>query len=122
LVCFFKGLGNVAARMLATPPKDICIPASVIYELEFGLAISKLSQKRRLQLREFSSIVDIVPFGFKEAEAAALIRSCLEKAGRTIAPYDLLVAASAVSNNAVLVTHNHLAFSCIEGLKIEDWY
>jgi tRNA(fMet)-specific endonuclease VapC len=108
--------------MLSTPPRDIAIPTIVILEIEFGLAKSKSPRKRRLQLQEFLSTVAIIPFGIKEAQAAASIRADLESVGRPIGPYDLLIAASAVSNNAVLVTHNRKEFSRIQGLKIEDWY
>jgi len=121
LIYFFKGLGNVPTRMLSTPPRDIAIPAIVIFELEFGLAKSNSPRKRRLQLQELAATVDIVPFGIKEARAAASIRSDLESAGRPIGPYDLLIAASAFSNNATLVTHNQKEFGRIHGLKIEDW-
>jgi tRNA(fMet)-specific endonuclease VapC len=122
LIYFFKGVGNVPARLLSTPPTDIAIPTIVIVELEFGLAKSKSPHKRRLQLQEFSSSVAILPFGINEAQAAASIRADLESTGKPIGPYDLLIAASAVSNNAVLVTHNQREFSRIQGLKIEDWY
>ena len=122
LINFFKGVGNVPARLLSTPPRDIAIPAIVIFELEFGLAKSKSPRKRRLQLQEFAVTVDIIPFGIKEARAAASIRADLESIGKPIGPYDLLIAASAVSNNAVLVTHNQKEFSRIQDLKIEDWY
>jgi tRNA(fMet)-specific endonuclease VapC len=122
LIYFFKGLGNVATRMLSTPPREVAIPAIVIFELEFGLAKSKSPRKRRFQLQEFAAIVTIIPCGIKEVRAAASIRSDLERIGRPIGPYDLLIAASAFSNNATLVTHNQKEFVCIHGLKIEDWY
>jgi tRNA(fMet)-specific endonuclease VapC len=41
LIYFFKGLGKVASRLLATPPNEIGIPTIVIYELEVGIAKSK---------------------------------------------------------------------------------
>ncbi len=50
------------------------------------------------------------------------IRATLEKQGRPIGPYDVLIAATALSNNGVLVTHNMREFSRIEGLRIEDWH
>jgi tRNA(fMet)-specific endonuclease VapC len=46
----------------------------------------------------------------------------LEKRGISIGPYDILIAASALSNNWTLVTHNREEFERIDGLKIEDWY
>jgi tRNA(fMet)-specific endonuclease VapC len=57
--------------------------------------------------------------------AAALVygdmRAKLEKSGTPLENMDMLIAATALSNNAVLVSHNKKHFSKIKGLKIEDW-
>ena len=45
----------------------------------------------------------------------------LEKSGTPVGDMDLLIAASALSAGAVLVSHNISHFSGIKGLKIEDW-
>ena len=52
LVYFFKGVGKVAERFLATSPQDIAIPSIVLYELEVGIAKSVSPSKRRKQLNE----------------------------------------------------------------------
>lgn len=45
----------------------------------------------------------------------------MEFLGTPIRPYDLQIAAIALANNLILVTHNIREFSRVEGLKIEDW-
>jgi len=35
--------------------------------------------------------------------------------------YDLQIAAIALANNLILVTHNTREFERVEGLKLEDW-
>ena len=122
LIYYFKGIGNIATRLLATPPNDIGIPTIVLYELEVGIAKSVRPRKRKAQLQEFISLVNIIPFSYAEAECAADIRAKLEKKGRLIGPYDILIAASAMANNNILVTHNQREFQRIRGLKVEDWY
>ncbi len=122
LIYFFKGLGNVSKRLLATPPGEIAIPAVVIFELQVGIGKSTSPRKRIAQLQEITSLVNIIPFGQSEAKCAAGIRIKLEKQGNTIGPYDILIAASALANNSTLVTHNKREFERVKGLKIEDWY
>lgn len=122
LIYFFKGLGNVSKKMLAIPPADIAIPAVVIFELEVGIAKSTSPRKRIAQLRDLTSLVNILPFGQSEATVAAGIRVKLEKQGETIGPYDILIAASAIANKCSLITHNKREFSRVPGLKLEDWY
>ena len=122
LIYYFKGLGAVSKRFLATPPNEIAIPVIVIYELEVGIAKSTSPRKRKAQLEELSSVVNIIPFGYGEAQWAVKIRVKLEKQGMPIGPYDVLIAATALANNSTLITHNTKEFERIEGLKIEDWY
>ncbi len=122
LIYFFKGLGDVSNRLLATPPGEIAIPTVVIFELEVGIGKSTSPRKRIAQLQEITSLVNIISFGQSEAKCAAGIRIKLERQGIPIGPYDILIAASALANNSTLVTHNKREFERVVGLKIEDWY
>ena len=122
LIYFFKGMGNISTHLLDAAPKDIGIPAIVIYELEVGIAKSTSPDKRKLQLKQLASIVNILPFGLNEAKAAANLRANLEKKGTPIGPHDVLIAGTAVANAGTLVTHNTQEFSRISGLDLEDWY
>ena len=122
LIYFFKGMGNVPSRLLTTSPKDIAIPAIVIYELEYGIAKSSSPNKRQAQLNEIISLVTIVPFGYKEALSSAKIRAELEKKGTPIGPYDILIAATAMVHQGILVTNNLKEFSRVPKLKTENWF
>ena len=86
LIYFFKGLGGVADRMLATPPSEIAAPTVVVYELELGIAKSSAPARRRAQLDELLSAVSVLPFGRSEARVAASIRARLESTGTPIGP------------------------------------
>lgn len=122
LIYFFKGMGDVADILLSQAPKDIFIPSIALYELEVGIAKSTKPQKRRKQLESLISRINISSFGEQEAKAAAMIRADLESKGTPIGPYDTLIAGTALSNNATLVTHNTKEFRRVKGLNIEDWY
>jgi len=63
-----------------------------------------------------------LPFGLKEAKSAAEIRVNLEKTGRPIGGYDVLIAAIAITHGAILVTHNTQEFDRIKYLQVADWY
>ena len=122
LIYFFKGLGDVSKHMLAQSPSELAIPTVVLFELEVGIAKSTSPRKRKSQLQEITALVNILPFGITESKSAAQIRVKLEKQGLPIGPYDVLIAATALANNMILVTHNQKEFGRIESLKIEDWY
>ena len=122
LIYFFKGIGNVAETLLSKSPKDISIPSIVLYELEVGIAKSNNPEKRKKQLEVLTSRITVQPFTSREAKAAAMIRADLEKQGRPIGPYDTLIAGTALSINATLVTRNTKEFQRVSGLSLEDWF
>jgi len=122
LIYFFKGLGDVSKHMLAQSPSERAIPTVVLFELEVSIAKSTSPRKRKSQLQEITALVNVLPFGIAESKSAAQIRIKLEKQGLPIGPYDVLIAATALANNMILVTHNQKEFGRIESLKIEDWY
>ena len=122
VIYFFKGSGNVSQNLLSKSPKDIGIPTIVLFELEVGIAKSRFSRKRIKQLQDLIALVQVLPFGLKEARAAASIRAQLEKKGIGIGPYDILISGTALAHQATLVTHNTKEFSRIQKLQIEDWY
>ncbi len=68
----------------------------------------------------FNGFVSL-PFDDRASEATGTIRADLERQGTPIGPNDLLIAAIALANNAILVTHNSREFGRVARLKIEDW-
>ncbi len=118
----FKGLGDVSKHMLAQSPSELAIPAVVLFELEVGIAKSTSPRKRKSQLQEITALVNVLPFGIAESKSAAQIRVKLERKGLPIGPYDVLIAATALANNMILITHNQKEFGRIKDLRIEDWY
>ncbi len=122
VIYFFKGMGQVAERLLSTPPREVALPAVVLYELELGLAKSSSPERRRSQVDELVRRVTILPFGHAEAQVTARIRADLERAGEPIGPLDFLIAGTALANGATLVTHNTKEFGRVGGLSLEDWY
>jgi tRNA(fMet)-specific endonuclease VapC len=121
LIYFFKGIGSVADNLLAVSPKDIGIPAVVLYELEYGIAKSSSPRKRTRQLEELCALVDVLAFGNEEAKTSASIRAALEKKGTPIGPYDVMIAGTALSKQGVLVTNNTKEFRRVPKLQLIDW-
>lgn len=121
VIYYFKGVGGVAERLLATPPRDVSLPSIVVYELERGVLKSE-SAKRREQLATFLDAVTILPLGRAEAGAATRVSGALERRGLPIGPLDVLIAGTALAHGATLVTRNLREFSRVEGLELANWY
>jgi tRNA(fMet)-specific endonuclease VapC len=92
----------------------------VASELRFGARkrnLDNLTQRIEAILR---SIV-VLPFESPADDIYAEIRVYLEQRGTPIGPNDLLIAASALLNDCVLVTRNDREFSRVPGLIVENW-
>ena len=62
LIYFFKGIGKVEQNLFSKSPKDIGIPAIVLFELEVGIRKSKSPRKRIQELDDLISVVHVLPF------------------------------------------------------------
>ena len=92
-----------------------------VYELHCGLARAQDPAKERLKVDRFVSAVIELPLDRAAAEAAAGIRTELERLGQPIGPYDLLIAGQAIADGLTLVTNNVREFQRVSGLKLESW-
>ena len=112
---------QVVEHIKTLQPHQIKLSAISIAELEYGVSISRNRTRNRTALVHFASAFDIIEFNDKDAEVFGLIRANLERTGQIIGPYDLQIAAQAISRDLILVTNNTKEFIRIPDLKIENW-
>jgi len=115
---------QVRARLLQTLVDGtiVGIPSIVLYELWYGIKKSARPRENAANLSAFLAL-DVAPWPFEpeDAEAAGDIRAALERVGKPIEPYDILIAARARRRGATLVTANEHEFARVPGLETEDW-
>jgi tRNA(fMet)-specific endonuclease VapC len=101
---------------------EVGVSSVVLYELWYGVARSGRRRENAERLRVFlSGGVSVHSFTDEDAIIAGDLRATLETAGTPIGPYDLLIAAQALRNNATLVTANTAEFTRVPSLPWEDW-
>ena len=107
-----KGLSGRATKFLqAHANASFCI--SVISVTEFLEGFARTAEGERL-LRAYAR-VDV---DSKTAAQAAAIRRSLRLQGNLIGDFDILIAATALTESLPLVTRNMAEFSRIEGLEL----
>ena len=112
---------TVIDKIKTLKPSQIKLSSISVGELEYGVSKSINREKNRIALFDFISAFDILPFDDGDAEIYGLIRATLEKNGEVIGPYDMQIAAQAISNDLILVTNNEKEFKRIKNIKIENW-
>lgn len=112
---------TAVARLAAQQPENIYVCTVVQMELCYGAYRSAYPEQNLAILERFFSGFTVLPLDTPAARAAGRIRAELAALGTPIGPYDLQIAAIALANNLILVTHNTGEFSRVNGLQIEDW-
>ena len=120
VIAFFNGNKGILERIQAEIDR-ITLSALVIAELNYGAKASQKAKENLEKLDRFLDIVKVVPFNLECAKIFGTIKSKLRKLGKPTGEMDALIAATAISHKATLITGNRKHFENIEGLKIEIW-
>jgi tRNA(fMet)-specific endonuclease VapC len=114
---FRKRLRRVIAK-----GAEVGVSSIVLYELWRGVAHSGRRRENAERLRVFlAGGFTAHPFTEDDAAVAGDLRATLEAAGTPFGPYDLLIAAQALRNDATLVTTNVEEFARVPSLRWQDW-
>ena len=102
--------------------EQMWVPSVSGYELWYGVAKSVQAEANTQRLKMFlAGAVRVLEFGEEDARYAGEIRNTLERMGKPIGTYDLLIAGQAMARKMTLVTANAKEFGRVKGLVWEDW-
>ena len=90
-------------------------------ELLYGLALVPQATSLKKAVLAFLDYIPCLEWPVPAANYYAKSRCEQKLSGKPIGYMDTLIAAHAVAENLILVTHNTKHFEQIEGLKMEDW-
>ena len=99
---------------------ELYISVITYYELKRGLIASNTSAKLQALQVILHSYFEVVLMDFDMFERAAQIYADLKNTGNIIEDDDIFIGATALENDAVLVTNNEKHLGRIKNLKIED--
>lgn len=119
LVDYRDGEPYTAAFLNRDPKRrqELALPAPGQFELYFGAVIS--NNETIEDVADAIAWLDVVPFDEDGAEEAARIRATLRDSGEPIGPLDTLIAGTARSQSAPLVTRDS-DFENVPDLAIID--
>ena len=100
---------------------ELFISSIVEAELRYGADKSQYPAKNHAALDLFLNPFTVLPFDSSASQAYGRIRAELEKRGKPIGAYDMLIGAHALSVAYILITNNLREFKRIKGLICENW-
>ena len=124
-ICIFlikSKFPNLTNKILSSDSNELFLSSISISEMEYGASKSQNKEKNRQALLDFcTDFNNIIDFTTEDTEAYGLIRAYLENEEKVIGPYDMQIAAQAMTRNLTVVTNNYDEFVCIPWIKVEDW-
>lgn len=112
--------GKIKKELQKVLPDQVCVSVITQAELLHGVAKKPEAKNLPLIVNEFLIRVDILPFNSKAAQTYATLRAYCESKGKILSAMDMLIAAHALSVDAVLVT-NDKAFKQVSQLQVIQW-
>lgn len=119
-VYFLKGLYNLHKKIEKEEVGNCFISEITVAELKFGAENSDNRDKNRKTVGEFVNKFAVIPI-FNSLDIYAREKARLRKKGMPLDDFDLLIGATAISNNLILVTRNISDFERLKGIEIENW-
>ena len=121
-IYFLKGIDvSLKQKFRSITPDDIKISSIVKAELLYGAEKSLKKEANYKTIHQFLFPFEIVGFTDNQTQVYARIRASLEKRGTIIGPNDLILSATVISHEGILVTNNTNEFKRVQDLKIENW-
>lgn len=119
-IYYIKGLYELKSKFKDVGPENCFISEITLAELKFGVTKSQAKKKNQQALENFLTGIQILPI-FPALDIYASEKARLQKSGKIIDDFDLLIGATAVSFDLVMVTNNTNHFNRIADIKLEDW-
>lgn len=110
---------EVAQRFAQCYVGDVVMSSITYAELEYGVAVSANPDQERINLASLVEDIQVIPFDSAAGVAYGPIRLATRDTKKDA--LDKLIAAHAVSLNAIVVTNNTRDFARYPGLTIENW-
>ena len=124
-IALINGTSDLARKRFSKAvesSEQVWVPAVSVFELWYGVMKSVQTEANNRRLKMFlEGPVRVLEFGEEDAREAGEIRNALERIGRPIGTYDVLMAGQARSRKLTLVTANVKEFGRVKGLAWEDW-
>jgi predicted nucleic acid-binding protein len=121
LIYSLKGNAAVQQNLRNHLNDPIQISSVTLMELYYGAYKSQKMESNLAKVRKIENSLEIIPVSRETAEIFGMLKGKLEATGMPLDDFDLILAATALSHNLILVTNNERHFKRIDGLKLENW-
>ncbi len=115
-----RGLFDLEAWLLSRPDEEFKLAAITVAELWHSAerAAGPHWEQRRLFLERLLAAFEVVPFTRETGVDHARIWTDLQVSGQSIAPHELIVAATAIRTGSAVATFNKRHYAVVKNLTV----
>ena len=121
VIYHLKGVKNVVEAFAAHAASPMAISVITYGELVYGAWKSAHPTHNLPKLRRLAELIPVIEVTRGVMDTFGSLKAELEKAGKMLDDFDLMIAATAMMHGYTLVTNNRRYFSRIPGLPVESW-
>lgn len=119
-VFFLKGKFGIKDKVKEVGINTCYISEVTIAELTFGAYYSTNFNKHIEEIKEIESLFRVIPI-YDAIPVYGKEKARLRKEGFLIPDFDLLIGATSIVNNFIIVTNNEQHLSRMASINIENW-
>ncbi|MBN1551188.1 PIN domain-containing protein [bacterium] len=120
-IYILKGHQNVKENLRRHYNDLLQLSVISLMELYYGAYKSGSMGSNLAKVKTVENTLKVITVGTEVADVFGLLKSQMEAKGKRPDDFDLIIAASAMTHNLILVTNNTRYFKRIEGLRLENW-
>lgn len=119
-VYFLNGEFNLIDKIERVGIEACAVSELTIAELKYGVEKSIKKKKNKQVINIFEKEFNILPI-YPAFDIYAKEKARLKTKGQILDDFDLLIGATAIYNNLVMVIRNRKHFERLNNITIEDW-
>jgi tRNA(fMet)-specific endonuclease VapC len=119
-IFFIKGQYYLNQKIAEVGEQNCFISEITVAELKYGVENSKTIEAMRSVVEAFIPQFAIIPI-YNSLDIYAREKTKLRRQGQIIDDFDILIGATAIANDMIMVTNNVMHLSRLDNIKIEDW-
>jgi tRNA(fMet)-specific endonuclease VapC len=119
-IYFIKGQFELNKKIAEVGEQNCFVSEMTVAELKYGVENSKTVEAMRKIVEAFILKFFVIPI-YNSLDIYAKEKAKLRKQGLMIDDFDILIGATAVANDMVMVTNNVAHLSRLDNIVIEDW-
>jgi len=121
IIYALKGDPVVVRRFEEAPDRPKAVSVITYGELLFGAMKSARQQENLAKVRRVAELFRVFDVSRAVMETFGSLKAELERQGKPVDDFDLVIASTALVNGYRLVTNNERHFRKIPGLDLENW-